>query len=58
VAEPQISIKTCIAVKFDVASKMKEEVKDMEPFELAPGADMTSLGMTRTSSPVAGPSLL
>jgi len=45
-------------VKFDVASKVEEEVKDMEPFELAPGVDMTSSGMTRTTGPVAGPSLL
>jgi len=58
VAEPQISIKTCIAVKFDVASKVEEEVKDMEPFELAPGVDMTSPGMTCITGPVPGPSLL
>jgi len=57
-AEPQISIKMCIAAKFDVASKVEEEVKDMEPFELAPGADITSLGMTRNTGPVASPSLL
>jgi len=58
VAEPQISIKTCIAVKFDVASRMEEKVKDMEPFELALGADMMSSGMIRTTGPVTSPSLL